>query len=203
MEAGDPRLTTAERGGRAPDPRQARPFLGATVAEQNWGESALQMQGGATLEHRFSGAQVLRATVWAARRRVDTALVIRALDLRRRGAGLRSEYQGAVEVGSTTLEWTAGVDVSSKEETRLDYRFLPPFRCRRHRPPRPPEPRPAGAGGVGGAVRPVERLAPPAGDADGRGPLRPLPLRGGGPKARRRRSVGPPHHERPQPPPSA
>ena len=127
VEAGDPRLTTAERGGPVPDPRQARPFLGTTVAEQNWGESALQMQGGATLEHRFSGAQVLRATVWAARRRVDTALVIRALDLRRRGAGLRSEYQGAVEAGSTTLEWTAGVDVSSKDETRLDYRFLPPF----------------------------------------------------------------------------
>ena len=126
-EAGDPRLTTAERGGRVPDPRQARPFQGTTVAEQNWGESAVQMQGGATLEHRFSGAQVLRATVWAARRRVDTALVIRALDLRRRGTGLRSEYQGAVEAGSTTLEWTAGVDVSSKDETRLDYGFLPPF----------------------------------------------------------------------------
>ena len=126
-EAGDPRLTTAERNGRVADPRQARPFLGTTVAEQNWGESAVQMQGGATLEHRFSGAQVLRATVWAARRRVDTALVIRALDLRRRGAGLRSEYQGAVEVGSTTLEWTAGVDLSSKHETRLDYGFLPPF----------------------------------------------------------------------------
>ena len=127
VEAGDPRLTAAERGGRVQDPRQARPFQGTTVAEQNWGESAVQMQGGATLEHRFSGAQVLRATVWAARRRVDTALVIRALDLRRLGAGLRSEYQGAVEVGSTTLEWTAGVDVSSKDETRLDCHFLPPF----------------------------------------------------------------------------
>ena len=126
-EADDPRLTAAERGGRVPDPRQARPFRGATVAEQNWGESAVQRQGGATLEHRFSGGQVLRATVWASRRRVDTGLGIRALDLRRRGAGLRSEYQGAAEVGSTTIEWTAGVDVSSKDEDRLDYRFLPPF----------------------------------------------------------------------------
>ena len=127
VAAGDPRLTAAERGGRVPDPRQARPFRGATVAEQNWGESAVQMQGGATLEHRFSGVQVLRATVWASRRRVDTGLGIRALDLRRLGAGLRSEYQGAAEVDSTTLEWTAGVDVSSKDEDRLDYRFLPPF----------------------------------------------------------------------------
>ena len=85
------------------------------------------MQGGATLEHRFSGAQVLRATVWTSRRDVDTGLGIRALDLKRGGAGLRSEYQGAAEVGSTTLAWTAGVDVSSKDEDRLDYRLLPPF----------------------------------------------------------------------------
>ena len=127
IEAGDPRLTAAERGGRVPDPRQARPFRGATVAEQNWGESAVQRQGGATLEHRFGGGHVLRATVWASRRRVDTGLGIRALDLRRRGAGVRSEVQGAAEVGSTAIEWTAGVDVSSKDEDRLDYRFLPPF----------------------------------------------------------------------------
>ncbi len=127
IQAGDPRLTEAELGGQVPNPRQVRAFRGMTVAEQNWGESAMQMQGGATLEHRFSGGQVLRATIWASRRRVDTGLGIRALDLKRRGAGLRSEYQGSAEVGSTTLEWTAGVDVSSKDEERRDYRFLPPF----------------------------------------------------------------------------
>ena len=124
-EAADPRLPAAERGR---DPQQPSRWLGGTtVAKENWGESALQMQGGATLEHRFSGAHVLNATVWAARRRVDTALLIRTLDLRRRGAGLRSTYQGAAEVGSTTFRWTAGVDVSSKDETRLDYHFLPPY----------------------------------------------------------------------------
>ena len=127
VQAGDPRLTAAELGDKVPNPRQARPFRGATVAEQNWGESAVQMQGGATLEHRFSGAQVLSATVWTSRRDVDTGLGIRALDLKRRGAGLRSEYQGAAEDGSTTLAWTAGVDVSSKDEDQLDYRLLPPF----------------------------------------------------------------------------
>ena len=127
IQAGDPRLTAAERGGQIPDPRQARPFRGATVAEQNWGESAVQMQGGATLEHRFSGGQSLRATIWAARRRVDTGLGIRALDLRRLGSGLRSEYQGAADLGSTKLEWTVGLDMSSKDENRLDFRFLPPF----------------------------------------------------------------------------
>ncbi len=58
---------------------------------------------------------------------MDTGLGIRALDLRRLGAGLRSEYQGAAEVGPATLEWTAGVDASSKDEDRLDYRFLPPY----------------------------------------------------------------------------
>ena len=127
-EAADPRLTAAERGGTVPDPRQPSRWLGGTtVAKENWGESALQLQGGATLEHRFSGAHVLNATVWAVRRRVDTALVNRTLDLSRRGTGLRSTYQGAAEVGSTTFRWTAGVDVSSKDETRMDYRFLPPF----------------------------------------------------------------------------
>ena len=127
-EAADPRLTAAERGGTVPDPRQPSRWLGGTtVAKENWGESALQTQGGATIEHRFSGAHVLNATVWAVRRRVDTALVNRALDLSRRGTGLRSTYQGAAEVGSTTFRWSAGVDVSSKDETRMDYRFLPPF----------------------------------------------------------------------------
>ena len=125
VEAADPRLTAAERG---QDPQQPSPWLGGTtVAKENWGESALQTQGGATIEHRFSGAHVLSATVWAARRRVDTALLIRTLDLSRRGTGLRSTYQGAAEVGSTTFRWTGGVDVSSKDETRMDYHFLPPF----------------------------------------------------------------------------
>ena len=124
-EAADPRLPAAERG---QDPRQPSRWLGGTtVARENWGESALQTQGGGTIEHRFSGAHVLNATVWAARRRVDTALVNRTLDLSRRGTGLRSTYQGAVEVGSTAFRWTAGVDVSSKDETRMDYHFLPPF----------------------------------------------------------------------------
>ena len=124
-EAADPRLPAAERG---QDPRQPSRWLGGTtVARENWGESALQTQGGATVEHRFSGSHVLNATVWAARRRVDTALVNRTLDLSRRGAGLRSTYQGAVEVDSATFRWTAGVDVSSKDETRMDYHFLPPF----------------------------------------------------------------------------
>ena len=124
-EAADPRLPAAERG---QDPRQPSRWLGGTTVEkENWGESALQTQGGATIEHRFAGAHVLNATVWAARRRVDTALVIRTLDLRRRGTGLRSTYQGAADVGSTAFRWTAGVDVSSKDETRMDYHFLPPF----------------------------------------------------------------------------
>ena len=127
VQAGDPRLTAAELDGRVPNPRQARPFRGAPVSAQNWGESARQSQGGVTLEHRWPGGQILRATAWATRRRVDAGRGIRALDLSRRAAGLRSEYQGAAQVGSTTFEWTAGVDVSSQDDSRLDFRFLPPF----------------------------------------------------------------------------
>ena len=127
VQAGDPRLTAAELDGRVPNPRQARSFQGATVAAQNWGESARQSQGGVTLEHRWPGGRILRATAWAARRRVDAGRGSRVLDLSRRAAGLRSEYQGAAQVGSTTIEWTAGVDVSSQDDSRLDFRFLPPF----------------------------------------------------------------------------
>ena len=127
VQAGDPRLTAAELDGRVPNPRQARPFRGAPVSAQNWGESARQIQGGVTLEHSWPGGQILRATAWGARRRVDAGRGIRALDLSRRAAGLRSEYQGAAQVGSTTIEWTAGVDVSTQDDSRLDFRFLPPF----------------------------------------------------------------------------
>ena len=127
VDAGDPRLTAAELDGRVPNPRQARPFRGAPVSAQNWGESARQSQGGVTLEHRWPGGRILRATAWAARRQVDAGRGIRVLDLSRRAAGLRSEYQGAAQVGSATIEWTAGVDLSSQDDSRLDFRFLPPF----------------------------------------------------------------------------
>ena len=124
-QAGDPRLP-AEQLVNA-NPRQARPFAGATVAAQNWGESARQGQGGVTLEHRFAGTQMVRATGWAARRKLDAGGVGRVIDLGREGAGVRSEYLGATEAGDTTISWTAGVDVASQDDDRMEFGFRPPF----------------------------------------------------------------------------
>ncbi len=131
-QAGDPRLPAPDGA----NPRQARPCGGRfgcsghrspTVAEQNWGEAAAQGQGGVTLEHRFAGAQLVRATGWGARRALDAGGVGRVIDLRRRAAGMRSEYLGAARAGSTTVEWTAGVDVASQNDSRMEFGFRPPF----------------------------------------------------------------------------
>ena len=124
-QAGDPRLP-AEQLVNA-NPRQARPFAGATVAAQNWGESARQGQGGVTLEHRFAGTQTVRATGWAARRKLDAGGVGRVIDLGREAAGVRSEYLGATEAGDTAITWTAGVDVASQDDDRMEFGFRPPF----------------------------------------------------------------------------
>ena len=124
-QAGDPRLP-AEQLVNA-NPRQARPFAGATVAAQNWGESARQGQGGVTLEHRFAGTQLVRATGWAARRKLDAGGVGRVIDLGREAAGVRSEYLGATEAGGTMINWTAGVDVASQDDDRMEFGFRPPF----------------------------------------------------------------------------
>ena len=124
-QAGDPRLPAEELVNA--NPRQARPFAGATVAAQNWGESARQGQGGVTLEHRFAGTQLVRATGWAARRKLDAGGVGRVIDLGREAAGVRSEYLGATEAGGTPITWTAGVDVASQDDDRMEFGFRPPF----------------------------------------------------------------------------
>ena len=98
-QAGDPRLP-AEQLVNA-NPRQARPFAGATVAAQNWGEAARQGQGGVTLEHRFAGTQLVRATGWAARRKLDAGGVGRVIDLGREAA------RGAVGVPGRDRERAA------------------------------------------------------------------------------------------------
>ena len=126
-QAGDPRLSAADLGDTIPNPRQARPFAGATVAAQNWGESARQGQGGVTLEHRFAGAQVFRATGWGTRRGLDAGGLGQVIDLNRRAAGMRSEYLGAAQAGSTTIEWTTGLDVASQNDSRMEFGFMPPF----------------------------------------------------------------------------
>ena len=135
-QAGDPRLSAADLGGVVPNPRQARPCTGRfgcsghqspTVAEQNWGEAAAQAQGGATLEHRFAGAQAFRATGWYTVRALDAGGVGRVIDLDRDAMGMRSEYRGAAQAGATTVEWTTGLDMATQNDSRMEFGFLPPF----------------------------------------------------------------------------
>ena len=131
-QAGDPRLP-ADQIANA-NPQQARPCMGrfgcsghrtATVAEQNWGEAARQGQGGVTLEYRFAGTQVIRATGWASDRKLDAGGVGQVIDLSRNGRGLRSEYLGASDSGAVT--WTAGVDIATQDDSRMEFGFAPPF----------------------------------------------------------------------------
>ncbi len=131
-QAGDPRLPAADIANA--DPRQARPCMGRfgcsghrspTVADQNWGEGASQGQGGMTLEYRFAGTQVLRATGWASNRKLDGAGVGQVIDLSRKGRGFRSEYLGASANGAVT--WTAGADVATQDDSRMEFGFAPPF----------------------------------------------------------------------------
>ena len=126
-EADDPRLSAADRGGIDPDPRKARPIRGTDVDVENWGETTRHTQGGVTVERTSEGKQFFRATVWTARRLVDGGLGIRAIGLNRSATGIRSEYRGAAELGTATIEWTTGIDVSSQDDDRTYHRFLPPY----------------------------------------------------------------------------
>ncbi len=131
-QAGDPRLPAGAIANA--NPRQARPCMGRfgcsrhrslTVAEQNWGEAARQGQGGVTLEYRFAGAQVIRVTGWASDRKLDAGGVGQVIDLSRNGRGVRSEYLGASDNGA--VRWTAGVDIATQDDSRMEFGFAPPF----------------------------------------------------------------------------
>lgn len=89
--------------------------------DQGWGEASTQGQGGVTLEHRFAGGEVFRATGWGLWRDVWNPIPSRVISLGRGGAGVRSEYGGTVRVGSRPIEWITGLDVSSQRDDRNEY----------------------------------------------------------------------------------
>jgi len=89
--------------------------------DQGWGEASTQGQGGVTLEHRFVGGQVFRATGWGLWRDVWNPIPSRVISLGRKGAGVRSEYGGTLRVGSRPIEWITGLDVSSQRDDRNEY----------------------------------------------------------------------------------
>ena len=88
---------------------------------RRWGEGTTQGQGGLTVEHRFGGAQVFRATGWGMWRSVDVIGANQNIDLARTGFGFRSEYLGGTQAGSVGVEWVAGLDIASQNDDRVEF----------------------------------------------------------------------------------
>ena len=92
---------------------------------QNWHEVTSQGQGGVTLEHQFSGGPRLRATGWGVGRDLEAHGVGRIIDVNRAGGGFRTEALDEISVGDLPLTWTAGFDLSSQHDDRIESRLVP------------------------------------------------------------------------------
>ena len=88
---------------------------------RHWGEATTQGQYGLTVEHRFSGTQLFRATGWGVWRSLDAIGAFQNIELDRTGFGFRSEYLGGTDVGSVAVQWAAGIDVSSQNDDRQEF----------------------------------------------------------------------------------
>ena len=93
---------------------------------RHWGEGTNQGQGGLTVEHRFGGGQVFRATGWGMWRSLDAIGAFQNIELDRTGFGFRSEYLGGTQVGAAGVEWAAGVDISSQNDDRQEFGQVAP-----------------------------------------------------------------------------
>ena len=117
--AGAPSFLTEEQARETPRMGRDR------AVAQNWHEVTTQGQGGVTLEHRFSGGSILRATGWGVGRDLEAHGVGRIIDLGRKGGGFRTEALGETRVGELPLTWTAGFDLSSQNDDRNEFRLVP------------------------------------------------------------------------------
>jgi iron complex outermembrane receptor protein len=59
-------------------------------------------------------------------RSLDAVGVFQNINLDRTGFGFRSEYLGEARAGSIGIEWAAGVDLSSQNDDRQEFRQTPP-----------------------------------------------------------------------------
>ena len=117
--AGAPSFLTEEQARETPRMGRDR------AVAQNWHEVTTQGQGGVTLEHRFSGGSILRATGWGVGRDLEAHGVGRIIDLGRKGGGFRTEALGETRMGELPLTWTAGFDLSSQNDDRNEFRLVP------------------------------------------------------------------------------
>ena len=93
---------------------------------RHWGEGTTQGQGGLTVEHRFSDAQLFRATGWGMWRSLDAIGAFQNIELGRTGFGFRSEYLGGTQVGSVGVEVAAGLDIASQNDDRQEFGQVAP-----------------------------------------------------------------------------
>ena len=109
------------------DDARNRPRLARGIAlARRWGEGTSQGQGGLTVQHRFGGSQLVRATGWGMWRHLDAKGVFQNIELERTGFGFRSEYLGETRAGSVGVEWVAGLDISSQNDDRQEFGQIPP-----------------------------------------------------------------------------
>ena len=149
VEAGDPRLTAAERGRPGPGPA-----AGPSLPGHDRRRAELGRIGGADTGRADSRAPLL-GRAGPARHRLG------------RPPARRHRPRHPLVVGATAHRGPLNLDQRELVASAAPFGQL--------------------------SVSPHPRVTP-----DGRGPL-PLSRPGGGPETRRRRSVGPPHHERAQP----
>ena len=101
---------------------ETRPtFVRPQVLDAGLGEAATQGQGGVSVEHRFANASSLRVTGWGMWRDLRNPIPVQVIEIDRLGSGFRSDYQAALRLGSMPGEWTAGLDVSSQHDDRIEW----------------------------------------------------------------------------------
>lgn len=97
------------------EPRAARDFIVA----QGAGESASQLQAGATLRTPLGGGLDLRASAWAAGRDLRNPIPGRIIDLERLTGGARVEVDGGPD-RTPGVAWTAGLDAEVQRDDRRE-----------------------------------------------------------------------------------
>jgi iron complex outermembrane receptor protein len=96
-------------------------FVRPQVTDAGLGEAATQGQGGVTVEHRFPNASTLRVTGWGMWRDLRNPIPAQIIEIDRIGSGFRSDYQGALRLGSLPGEWTTGLDFSGQHDDRTEF----------------------------------------------------------------------------------
>ena len=123
----DPKRTPSSEGHWTGGACLAGACLARGVAlARHWGEGTNQGQYGLTVEHRFSEAQLFRATGWGMWRSLDAIGAFQNIELDRTGFGFRSEYLGGTQARSVGVEWAVGLDISSQNDDRQEFAQVAP-----------------------------------------------------------------------------